>query len=86
MNHMVSSAIVFTEFVDLRMAVVTSGDTIICFGGLDLIVFEFSIFQALVFKPGLEESSSAAAAEIVGSVGLHVDKIFFTDNGFDDKS
>ncbi len=55
-------------------------------GGLDLIIFEFSIFQALFFKPGLEESAAAAAAEIIGPVGLHVDEIFFTHHRSDDKS
>ncbi len=33
----------------------------------------------------MEESTAAAAAKIVGAVGLHVDEIFFSDNGFHHK-
>jgi len=65
MNYVVSTAIMFTEFMDLGMTVVTSGDAVSCLGCLDLIVFEFSIFQALFFAPGLEETAAAAATEIV---------------------
>ena len=34
----------------------------------------------------MEESAAAAAAIVVGTVGLHVDKIFFPHNGFNDKA
>ena len=34
----------------------------------------------------MKESATAAATEIVGAVGLHVDEILFADHGFDNKA
>lgn len=86
MNHAVVAAIVVAEFVNLCMAVVAAGNAVICTGGLDLIVFDLSVSQAFFLESGLEESAAAAAAEVVGFVGLHVDEVFFSDNGFHHKS
>jgi len=86
MNHRVVPAVMFRQLVDLGMAVMASGYAVICTSGLDLIVFEFTVLQTFFFKPGLEESSSSAAAVVVGAVGLHVNEVFFTHNGFYDKS
>jgi hypothetical protein len=72
------------EFVDLGMAVVAARYAVVGAGGFDLLVFELAVLEALFFKAGLEKSAAAAAAEVVGAVGLHVDKILFTHNGFDD--
>jgi hypothetical protein len=66
--------------MDLGMAVMTAGNAIVCTGGFYLVVFDFSIGKALFFKSGLEKSAAPAAAIIVGSVGLHIDKIFFAHN------
>jgi hypothetical protein len=79
------SAIVLAQFMNLGMAVMTPGNTVVCAGCLDLLIFQSAIFQALVLEPGLQETAAAAAAVVIGSVGLHVDEIFFANNGFDHK-
>jgi len=86
MDYAVVSAIMVAKFMDLGVAVMAAGDAVICAGGLDLVVFDFTVSQAFFFEPGLEESAAAAAAKVVGFVGLHVDEIFFSDNGFHHKS
>ena len=35
---------------------------------------------------GLQESSTTSATEIIGSVGVHIDEVFFTNHGFDYKA
>ena len=85
MDHAVVAAIMVAEFMDLGVAVMAAGDAVICTGGLDLVVFNFAISQAFFFESGLEESAAAAAAKVVGAVGLHVDEVFFADNGFHHK-
>jgi len=85
-DHGIISAVMFAEFMDLGMAVVAACDAIVRPGGFDLGVFDSSVFKALVLEPGLKEAAATAATIIVGPVGLHVHKIFFAYNGFDDKS
>jgi hypothetical protein len=85
MDHAVVSAIMVAEFMDLGMAVVATGDTVVCAGGLDLIIFDLPVSQAFILKSGLEKSAAAAAAKVVGAVRLHVDEVFFSDNGFHNK-
>jgi hypothetical protein len=81
----VVSAVMFAQFVNLCMAVVASGNAVVRAGRLDLLVFESAVLQALILESGLQESAAAAAAIVVGSIGLHVDEIFFTHDGFDHK-
>jgi hypothetical protein len=77
------SAVVLAQFVNLGMAVVASGNAVVRAGCLDLLVFQFSILQTLILEPGLQKSAAAAAAVVVRFIGLHIDEIFFTHNGFD---
>ncbi len=77
MHHGVVAAVMLTEFMDLCMTVVAGRDAVIGTGGLDLIVFDFSIDQTLVLESGLEKSPAAAAAEVVGFIGGHVYKVLF---------
>ena len=86
MHDAVIAFVVFAEFVNLCMAVVASGDAVIRTGCLDLIVFESAEFQAVFLESGLQKPAAAAAAIIVGSIGDHVDKIFFTHNRFHDET
>ena len=83
-HHAVVSAVVFAQFMDLSVAVVASGDAVSGPRGLDLLVFQPAVFQALIFVTGLEEAAAPAATEVVGTVGRHVDEIFFADHGPDD--
>ena len=82
MNDGVIAAIVRTEIMNLGMAIMAAGNTIIRAGFLDLLVLDSAEFQTLFFEAGLEKSPSPAAAIIVGSVGRHIDKIFFPNDGF----
>jgi hypothetical protein len=82
-DHRVATAIVFAKFVDLGVAVVATGDAVVGAGGLDLLILEAAILQALLLETGLEEAAASAAAEIVGTVGGHIDEVLFAHHGFD---
>jgi hypothetical protein len=71
------------ELMNLSVAVMTAGDTIIRAGSLNLFILQLAEFQALLLETGLEETAAAAATIIVRPVGLHINKIFFTNNGLD---
>lgn len=86
MNDAIMPFEMFAELMNLRMTVVAGGNAVIRTGGLYLIVFHLPVCQAFLFETRLESSSTAAATEVVGTVGLHVNKVFFTYNGFDNKT
>ena len=69
-----------TEVVHLGMAVMAAGNAIVCAGFYDLIVFKLSISPAFFGIARLQESTTAAAAIIVGLVWRHFDDIFFTNH------
>jgi hypothetical protein len=85
MHHAVAFSVMLAEFMDLGMAVVASGNAVIRAGGLNLLIFELALSQPLTLEAGLQEPATAAAAEIVGFVGGHVDEVFFAYHGFDHK-
>ena len=82
MNHRVVTAVMLAEFVNLGVAVVAAGDAVVRTGGLDLLVFEPTVLETLLLESGLEKTAAAAATEVVGAVGLHVDEVFFSYDGF----
>ena len=43
-------------------------------------------FQALLFVSRLQKATTSAAAIVVGAVGLHINKIFFSHHGFHHKT
>jgi hypothetical protein len=65
------------------MAVVAGSDRIGCLGGKDLVGLELSVGAPFIRESGLQEAAAAATAEVIGSVGVHVHEVFFTDHGFD---
>ena len=83
MNDGIMAAVMLTEFMNLGMAIVAAGDTVIRTGSLYLFVLQPAEFQTLFFHAGLQEPATASAATIVGSVGRHIYKVFFSDDGFD---
>jgi hypothetical protein len=85
MDHSIAAAVMLTEFMNLGVTIVTTGHTIIRSGGLNLNVFQPAEFQALPFVSGLQKTTAAAAAIVVGAVGLHIDKIFLPYDGFHHK-
>jgi hypothetical protein len=70
--------------MNLCMAVVAAGNAVVSSGSLDLTVFQPTEFQTGFFISGLQKAPAAAAAVIVGAVRLHIDKIFFSHDGFHD--
>ena len=76
--------IMFTQFMNLCMAIVASRDAVIGSGSLDLLIFQFAVSQALFLVTGLEKAAATATTVIVGPVGYHVHEIFFSHHGFND--
>jgi hypothetical protein len=68
------------------MAVVTWGNAIVGTGPLDLFELQPAVMSSGLRKPGLQKTTAAAATEIVGPVGSHVDEILFPHTGFGNKS
>lgn len=83
---MVVRAVVLAQLMDLGVAVVAGSDAVCGTGFLDLSIFDLAVGEALVLVAGLEEATAAAAAEVVALVGVHVDEVFFTDHGLNDKA
>ena len=81
MEHAIATAVMLTEFMNLGVAIVTIGNTIVRPGRLNLNVLQPAEFQARLFVSRLQKTAAAAAAKVVGAVGLHVDKILFPYNG-----
>ena len=84
MHNGVPPSIVLAQFMNLGMTIVAAGDAVIRSRCLDLLIFQLSIFEALLLESGLKKATAAAAAVIVGPVGLHVDKIFCPHDRLDD--
>ena len=85
MHHLVTTAVMFAQFMNLGMAVMATGNTIRRLGVLNLLIFETTILQTLLLITGLEKTAATTATIVVGTVGNHVDKIFLTDDGFHHK-
>ena len=83
MNNGIIAAIMFAEFMNLGVAVMTARNTIVCAGFLYLFILESAEYQTLLLEAGLEKATAPPAAIIVGSVGLHINKIFFSNDRFD---
>jgi len=84
-NRIVAS-VMLTQFMDLGMAVVAPGNAVVSAGRLDLFVLQPAVFQTLLLETGLEKAAAAAAAVVVGAVGLHVNEVFLAHHGFHHKT
>ena len=62
---MIFAVVMFTQIVNLGMAVVTGGYAIVGSGTVNLFVFSESIMSAGFGKSGLKESAATATTEIV---------------------
>jgi hypothetical protein len=82
-NHRVIRTVMLAELMNLGVAVMAAGDTIIRPGFLNLFILQLAELQTLLLETGLEETAAAAATIIVRPVGLHINKIFFPNNGLD---
>jgi hypothetical protein len=65
------------------MAVMASSDAVICTSGLNLCVLQLSILETLFLESGLKKSAASAATIIVGTIGMHLDEVFFTYHSLD---
>jgi hypothetical protein len=83
MHNGIIAAVMLTELVNLGMAIMAAGDTVIRAGRLYLFVLQPAELQPLFFLAGLEKATAAAATIIVGPVGHHIHKVFFADDRFD---
>ena len=86
MNDAVMSFVMFAELMNLRMTVMAGGNAVISTGGPDLLIFHLPVSQTFVFEARLKKSATAAATVVVGTVGLHVNEVLFTNNGFHNKT
>ena len=82
MHHLITSAVMFAQFMNLGMAVMATSNTIRRLGVLNLLIFETPILQTLILITGLEKTAAAAATIVIGAVGNHINKIFFSHDGF----
>jgi hypothetical protein len=82
---MVISFKMLFQVMNLRMAVVTRRNAVIRSGFRHLLKFQATIVTPGFRKAGLQKSATAATTKVIGSVGCHVDKVFFSHNGSDDE-
>jgi hypothetical protein len=73
------------NIMDLGMAVMAAGNTIIGPGSDDLVEFYLAISAALFGKSRLQESTAAATAIIIRFIRGHFDDIFFPHHRFNNK-
>ena len=76
----------FGHIMYLGVAVMAGRDAVSRFCGQDLVGFGLAISASLFLESGLQVSAAAAAAEIIGFIGHHINKIFFAHHCFDDIS
>jgi hypothetical protein len=69
--------------MNLGVAVMASGYAVISSGSLNLLIFYPAEFQACILIAGLEKTTTASAAEIIGMIRIHVNKVFFSNTGLD---
>ena len=79
---MVVPAIMFMQIMNLCVAVMARRNTVICSCRHYLLKFAFAVFASGFGKSRLKESAATATAVVVGLVGRHLYKIFFSNNGF----
>jgi hypothetical protein len=76
------TAVMLAQFVNLGMAVMAAGNAVVRSGRLNLLIFQPSVFEALILESRLKKSAAPAATVVIGFIGLHIDEVFFTDYGF----
>lgn len=74
-------AVDFGHIMNLGMAVVARRNAIGCLGGQNLIGLGLAVRPSLLGESRLKVSATAAAAEVIGTIGGHVNEVFFPDNG-----
>jgi hypothetical protein len=86
MRRVVFPSIMVFQIVNLCVAVVARCQAVISPGFHDLVKLTFAVISPGIGKSGLQETPAAAATVIVRSVGVHINKIFFTHHRFHNES
>jgi len=86
MNGLPRMVIDFGHIMHLGMTIMAGRDAVSCLGRQDLVGLGLAISPPLLLETGLQITAAAAAAEIIGFVGHHINKVFFTHHGFDNIS
>ena len=83
MNCVERSAEMVRQVMHLGMTIMATRDAVVSSRRNDLIKLEFTVGPAGFGISRLQKSTAAAAAVVVGFVRDHIDKVIFTDDGFD---
>jgi len=83
MNGLPGMIVDFSHIMHLGMTVMTRGNTVSGFCGKNLVGLGLTIGPPLLLESGLQVPAATAAAEIVGFIGRHIHKIFFTHHSPD---
>lgn len=84
MYGFVGSMKMVPDIMNLGVAVMATGNTIIGSGGDNLVKFHLAVGPALFREPGLQKAATATAAIVIRFVRGHFDDVFLTDHRFDD--
>ena len=83
MNRFPCMFIDLGHVMHLCMAVVARGNAVGGFSRQDLVGLGLAVSSPLFLETGLQVPAAAAAAEVVGFVGGHIDEVFFAHNRLD---
>ncbi len=82
MNIVPTAFVVFTQIMNLSVAVMAGGDAIGRAGGQNLVGFKLAEGPAGFGHSVLQETAPAAATIVVRAVGGHIDEIFCSHHRF----
>jgi hypothetical protein len=85
MDGLIRSMKMMPDIMDLGMAVMATGNTIVSSGGNNLVKFQFTVGPAFFRISCLKKAAAAAATIVVRFVRGHFDNIFLADHRFDNK-
>ena len=74
------------HIMHLGMTIMAWCDAVLSLGCKNLIGLGLAVSPPLLLETGLEKTASAATAKIIGFIRCHVNKIFFTNNCFNNIS
>ena len=77
---------VLFQIVNLRMAIMTRGNTVVRLSFINLFKLSATIIPTGLRITGLQKATAPTTTIIVGSVRGHIHEILFTHNGLDNKT
>lgn len=82
-NGLIRSMEMVSDIMNLGMAVMAAGNTVVGPGGNNLVKFQFAVGPAFFRISCLEKSAATTATIIVRFVRGHFDDVFLADHRFD---